>query len=649
MIKTIESQLWRLINERNDKSILEQQPDHHLLLHRHHHLHNNSTQLLNSQNNNITKTSHRPWCCHNTPTESRPRSQNTWLKMRLHKSNRSNLERFILAVSQVLCHHSTSNELSPSPSSFTPPHHTQFDQHSHHQHPKFPAFQISSPKDSSLSLLNSGDDPNLQVLQSIYHANIQSSCLSDWFIGSDTCYCSWHGVNCNYQSNCTGNITVLDLSQCNINGAIPDSISNLPQLQYLNFSITSINGTIPDSIVNISQLRYLDLRSTSISGTIPDSIGNLSQLQALFLHSTNISGTIPDSIGNLSQLLSLFLQRTRISGTIPDSIGNLSQLLYLDLHSTSLSGTIPDSIGNLSRLEYLYLHSTSLSGTIPDSISNMDHLWAIDISNCRLTGFDLSIMNIPNLLFLILSGNAIGEITNRHHFSCHSLAGFVDLSFNPIGNSISQMFGCVMTIICRGCGITTFRIFDVLVGGVISLDVSNNSLTNIHTDDLWNSLLLNSIFSQVILADNPNLVGDISQFKVTDQLSVLDIHNTQLSGTISSAYFSSKSLTLLDIRHSSVSKPPNLFGLIANTTSTTTDNNDITCPQLRALQTMSSLVRLDAQFFDYYGCRCPTGEFWNWSIQTCQTCPSETLPELSYCDPHIHQLKDASMSNSKMP
>merc|ERR1712166_582331 len=88
----------------------------------------------------------------------------------------------------------------------------------------------------------------------------------------------------------------------------------------------------------------IDLSDTQMSGTIPDSISALTALTNLQLTDTSISGSIPDSISALTALTGLLLENqenpegTGIIGTIPQSfcsldLSKICQLTYLPVQT----------------------------------------------------------------------------------------------------------------------------------------------------------------------------------------------------------------------------------------------------------------------------------------------------------------------------
>ena len=134
--------------------------------------------------------------------------------------------------------------------------------------------------------------------------------------------------------------------------------------------------TVPPELGDLPDLRFLDLGNESWAGSaknaeknafsaLPDSVGNLSNLQWLSLENTQITA-LPDSVGNLSNLQWLYLRGTRLTA-LPDSVGNLSNLQKLSLENTQITA-LPDSVGNLSNLQKLWLSSTPLYKKLPPEI-----------------------------------------------------------------------------------------------------------------------------------------------------------------------------------------------------------------------------------------------------------------------------------------
>ena len=64
---------------------------------------------------------------------------------------------------------------------------------------------------------------------------------------------NWHGVSLDG----TGCVSSLVLNSNNLNGPLPNEISNLTNVRYLNFNDNKLSGTIPTSIGSLSNLEDL--------------------------------------------------------------------------------------------------------------------------------------------------------------------------------------------------------------------------------------------------------------------------------------------------------------------------------------------------------------------------------------------------------
>ncbi|CAL8165545.1 unnamed protein product [Prunus armeniaca] len=192
------------------------------------------------------------------------------------------------------------------------------------------------------------------------------------------------------------NLQILDLSDNQFGGVLPNSISNFSnQLVSLRVGRNQLSGSIPSGIENnFVNLTELTMEKNNFSGSIPAIIGNLWMLRRLDLSENEFSGLIPSSLANITQLYALYLQNNRLTGTIPLSFGNLSYLQELDLSQNHLNGTIPkqlmrelpSSLGSCVSLEHLHLEGNFFEGTIPPSFSSLRGLQDLDLSHNYLSG-----------------------------------------------------------------------------------------------------------------------------------------------------------------------------------------------------------------------------------------------------------------------
>ncbi|KAL2460566.1 Leucine-rich repeat receptor-like serine/threonine-protein kinase BAM3 [Abeliophyllum distichum] len=179
------------------------------------------------------------------------------------------------------------------------------------------------------------------------------------------------------------------LGQNYLNGSIPNGFIYLPELNFLELQNNILSGTLSErgnSSLKPTKLGQMNLSNNQLSGCLPFSLSNLSSLQILLLSGNNFSGPIPPSIGELHQALKLDLSRNSLAGKIPPEIGNCVHLTYLDLSQNSLSGSIPPEICNNRILNYLNLSRNHLNDTIPNSIGWMKSLTTADFSFNDLSG-----------------------------------------------------------------------------------------------------------------------------------------------------------------------------------------------------------------------------------------------------------------------
>ncbi|XLR49228.1 hypothetical protein S83_033888 [Arachis hypogaea] len=88
-------------------------------------------------------------------------------------------------------------------------------------------------------------------------------------------------------------VVMMDLSENNLVGSIPNGITLLNGLHSLNLSNNHLIGKIPNMIGDMRSLESFDVSSNQLSGTIPRSMSALTSLSQLNLSHNNFSGPIP--------------------------------------------------------------------------------------------------------------------------------------------------------------------------------------------------------------------------------------------------------------------------------------------------------------------------------------------------------------------
>ncbi|KAJ9189624.1 hypothetical protein P3X46_000893 [Hevea brasiliensis] len=251
----------------------------------------------------------------------------------------------------------------------------------------------------------------------------------------------------NWIVNISSLITV-DLSFCSLNGRIPHSFSELPNLQCLKLSgnlnlsascsqlfrgswkkiqildlaVTKLHGRFPFSLGNMTSLVYLDLSDNFVEGSIPSYIGRLCNLQYIDVSFNNLTEGLPELLEFESCPCRSPLPRSKffaskasgLAGKLPNWLGHLKSLVVLDLSHNKIEGPIPSSFGNLQRLSELRLYSNRLNGTLPDGVVLLSELTFLNVAANQLTGVisETFFSRLGKLKFLILSANSFISSVN---------------------------------------------------------------------------------------------------------------------------------------------------------------------------------------------------------------------------------------------
>jgi len=252
------------------------------------------------------------------------------------------------------------------------------------------------------------------------------------YTANNLCELFWTGVLCRGD-----NITEIILGNKGIAGTIPQSIGNLTDLIWIDFTLNFLSGTLPDSISELSNLLEITVAENSLTGSIPDSIGSLKSLINLDMSENSIHGNLPSTIGQLSNLQYLTIAQTNLSGTIPSEIGLLSSLAYVELYENQLTGTLPETLGNNRKLETLQLQSNSFTGSIPSSFGQLTELQMLNLQMNSLTGtLPSSLQSLGKLRVLRAYGNNISA--DGVEYLCESIPRIRIIELEPHINACTK-------------------------------------------------------------------------------------------------------------------------------------------------------------------------------------------------------------------
>ncbi|XLU63264.1 hypothetical protein S245_022473 [Arachis hypogaea] len=242
-----------------------------------------------------------------------------------------------------------------------------------------------------------------------------------------------------FELSCTTFLSILDLSDCGIQGPISSSFSNLTYLTSLNLMRNQLNGSIPSSLLNLHHLTHLDLSWNEISGQIPNVFDRLTNLQTLSLSGNKFQGKLPSSLFTLTQLSQLDCSSNQIEGPLPNKVAfsNLTELL---LEDNLLNGTIPSSILSLKYLRTLDLSKNQFTGHISGHQFRWYQFEYLDLS-FNLMDDDISsfFCNASSLKVINLSHNRFTGTFSPCFANSSSLVD-LDLQMNKLHGTLSDNF-----------------------------------------------------------------------------------------------------------------------------------------------------------------------------------------------------------------
>nr|GMC65075.1 receptor-like protein kinase HSL1 [Ipomoea batatas] len=348
------------------------------------------------------------------------------------------------------------------------------------------------------------------------------------------------------------NLSNLEVLNFNENGGfspwrLPANISGLRKLKSLVLTACKLSGRIPVGIGSIESLVDLELSDNGMVGRIPGELGRLPNLQLLELYYNQLEGEIPEELGNLTSLVDLDLSGNRLIGKIPDSISCLPNLQVLQVYNNTLSGQFPAGLANSTTLRILSLYTNSLSGEIPENFGTSSSLVVLDLSENQFSGkLPPKLCTRGKLMYILLLQNMFSGELPASYGNCRSVVRF-RVNYNLLEGKIPE------------------PIFGLPHASII--DVSNNRLNGSIPKTIENAKNLSELFIQgnmisgtlpcvisrvtnlVKLDASNNLLSGPIPFEIglLKRLNVLILHGNRLNSSIPESLSSLKSLNYLDL------------------------------------------------------------------------------------------------------
>ncbi|KAL6842299.1 hypothetical protein ACP4OV_027947 [Aristida adscensionis] len=184
----------------------------------------------------------------------------------------------------------------------------------------------------------------------------------------------------------------LDLSGCSCISKLSESFSDLKSLMHLDMSGCSGITELPGSLGNLTSLQHLELSDCEGLKALPESFCGLKRLQHLDISSCRYLQRLPNAIGSLADLQYLSMSKCNCITELPESFQLLQSLVHLDMSSCSKITELPASLGKLKSLEHLELSHCEGLKALPESICGLKRLQYLDISSC------LCLQRLPNAI-----------------------------------------------------------------------------------------------------------------------------------------------------------------------------------------------------------------------------------------------------------
>ncbi|KAL2335366.1 hypothetical protein Fmac_016579 [Flemingia macrophylla] len=391
-------------------------------------------------------------------------------------------------------------------------------------------------------------------------------------------------------------LTVLDLSQNQIDDSIIKSFQTLCQLKELYMGFNKLSGQLNDYLPEMCfaqhDLEALDLEHNPFSsGLLPD-FSWFSSLKKLSLKNTSIVG--PLSFGQLPHLASLDLSLNHLNGSLPIfEATKFASLQFLDLSHNQLSGTLSYTIGNFSKLWFLSVSSNTLNGIINEAhLLSLSNLQILDLSGNSLL-FNLNPNWVPpfQLVYFLASSCILGP-----HFPTwlkyQRKLLVLQISNTSIMDSFPKWFGDISSNFSY-LNFSHNKLSGVLpsikMGYMSKWDFSFNNLSGplpSFPPDVFSLFLSNNMFS-----------GSVSSICAMSQriLTYLDLSNNLLAGPLPNCWENFKHLWVLNLANNSLSgRIPNSFSSLEEIRSIHLNDNNFS-GEIPSFQT----PRMNLRFIDF--------------------------------------------------
>lgn len=297
-----------------------------------------------------------------------------------------------------------------------------------------------------------------------------------------------------------------NLYQNSLEGEIPESIADSPNLSELKLFVNHLSGQLPRKLGQNSPLNIIDVTSNLLSGEIPPFLCSKGQLEELLLTQNSFSGQIPHNLSDCKTLIRVRLGNNQLTGNVPEDFWGLPHVSLLELGHNSLSGEISKTISLASNLSEFVISNNNFTGKLPEEVGFLRNLETFLAGNNHFSGpLPASVVNLNQLGRLLLNDNELsGEIPS----GIKSMKRLTDLNLanNQFHGQIPAEIGSLTLnyLDLSGNQFSGEVPYELQNLKLNQLNLSNNHLTGelpplFADEDYKNSFL-----------GNPGLCGDIS-------------------------------------------------------------------------------------------------------------------------------------------
>ncbi|RDY01622.1 putative inactive leucine-rich repeat receptor kinase XIAO, partial [Mucuna pruriens] len=365
----------------------------------------------------------------------------------------------------------------------------------------------------------------LQTQRSLTFLDISDNGLNDsvpeWFWNNlqyvqylNMSYNNFRGAIPNLSLKLVNNPSII-LNSNQFEGKVPSFLLQAWELKLSGNKLSDLFSFLCDQSIG-AKMGILDLSNNQIKGEIPDCWKSVKALMIVDLSNNKLSGQIPMSMGSLVELKALVLRKNNLTGELPSSLKNCSNLIMLDLGDNMLSGRIPSWIGeSMQQLIILNMPGNHFSGYLPNTLCYLKHIQLLDLSRNKLTN------GIPTCLknFTALSEKSINTsdtMQRVYRFNRTYSEVYVSFSLGDYTFNVTWMW--------KGAeqGFRNPELF------LKSIDLSSNNLTGEIPKEIGYlvGLVSLNLSRNNLSGEIPSEIGNLSS------LDSLDLSNNHFSGII---------------------------------------------------------------------------------------------------------------------